>query len=271
MAENNTYWKVADSRWDKAAVIFAVLVSLLEMVLLFAKPRITFFGTSEIITQGFLAFGLLTGALLWALVELMTPARRHYTDLIFRFFGSFIIGFFIGAYLAYFFNFGQYIIVPIYSGNVLALFETFGIFFVFIVLVSDAAWAHNKTFLNHKYRKNMKKASAFLPLFAFHFSAAATSSSSSYLSTIFNSLWGILSGFIGSIVGDLETLSGDIFGGFGDSVVTSFQTWSASLGSQGIWLPITFVAVIGVAIVVGYFFLDAIGIERDALRGEEDI
>ena len=262
MAENNTYWKVADSRWDKTAVIFAVLVSLLEMLLLFAKPQITFFGTSEIITQGFLAFGLLTGALLWALVELMTPARRHYTDLIFRFFGSFIIGFFVGAYLAFYFNFGQYIIVPIYAGNVLALYETLGIFFVFVVLVSDAAWAHNKAFLKSKSRKDMKKAAAFLPTFAaFHFSTA----------TILSSLWGIFSNFLNSIIGDFEGLLNDIFGGFGNSIVASFQNWSASLGGEGIWIPIIFVAVIAMAFAVGYFFLDAIGIERDVLRGEEDI
>lgn len=268
---DNTYWKVADSRWDRTAVIFAVLVSLLEMFLLFARPQISFFGTSQVITQALLAFGLLTGALLWALVELMTPARRHYTDLIFRFFGSFIVGFFLGAYLAYYFNFGQYILVPIYSGNVLALYETFGIFFVFIVLVSDAAWAHNKAFLKHKDRKNMKKAAAFLPLFAYHFTAASSTSTSSYLSTIFSSLWNIFSGLISSIVGDFETLMGDLFGSLGNSLVSSFQTWAASLGVEGIWIPIVFVAVIAMAFAVGYFFLDAIGVERDVLRGEEDV
>ncbi|MEM0134507.1 MAG: hypothetical protein QXU18_04675 [Thermoplasmatales archaeon] len=263
MTENAAYWKVANSRWDTTAVIFAVLVTLLEMFLLFAKPSISFFGKTEVVTQGLVAFGMITGALLWALIEIMTPARRHRSDLIFRFFGSFIVGFFVGAYLALYFNFGQYIIVPIYARNPFALFETFGIFFVFIVLVSNAAWAHNKTFIKRNGSKFNRKMAAFLPMgLVMH---------ASIISGIETDLWNMFSGFLSSIISDFETLLGDIFGGFGNAITTSFNNWAGSLGGQGIWLPVIFVAVIAIAFAVGYFFLDAIGIERDVLRGEEDI
>jgi len=144
---DKSYFLVARSQWDTAAVIFATFVALLELVFLFAKPTVSLFGTTVSVTSGIVAFAGLTGAMLWGIVEVMTPPRRHVFDIWLRFFGSFIIGFFIGGFLAFYFNFGQLVLVPSYHGNYLATFEVVAIFIAVVILVSNAAWAHNRGFV----------------------------------------------------------------------------------------------------------------------------
>jgi hypothetical protein len=152
MQQGNNMYRVNATRWDLAAVIFATIMILVELAALFVHPEISLVFGSAFVSQAIFAFGFLTGAMFWAMIELLTPARKHFTDLLVRFFGAFIIGFFVGGFLAYYFQFGQYILVPAMSGNMLALFELLGVFFVFVVLIIDAAWAHNKTFVSSKAR-----------------------------------------------------------------------------------------------------------------------
>ncbi len=144
---NATTYRVYRASWDTAAVVFAVVVILLELVFLFAKPTVSLFGKTVAVTSGIVAFAGVTGAMLWAIVEVVTPPRKHRFDIWLRFFGSFILGFFIGGFLGYYFNFGQLVLVPSYNGNYLAMFEVFAIFIAVIILVSNAAWAHNKGFI----------------------------------------------------------------------------------------------------------------------------
>lgn len=156
MAKNNKkaspnngaqYYRKASTNWDISAVVFAVIVALFELMLLFAKPTISLFGKSATVTNGILAFATLTGALFWALIEIMTRPRRSFVDLLVRFFGAFIVGFFVGGVLGTYFDFGQYLLVPMYAGNGLALFEVIAIFIAFVIMVANAAWAHNKRFV----------------------------------------------------------------------------------------------------------------------------
>ncbi len=158
MADNSTknemaLYRARATTWDISAVIFATIVAFIELFLLFIKPQTTIVLGSLFVMQGVMAFAMLTGAFFWAIVELLTPARRSILDLLVRFFGSFILGFFVGGFLAYYFHFGQYVLIPLSAGNLLALYLTLGIFFVFVVLIVDAAWAHNKTFVVRKARK----------------------------------------------------------------------------------------------------------------------
>ena len=147
---NNTTFKVYRASWDSVAIVFAVIVIMLELVFLFAKPTVSLFGTTVAVTSGFVAFAGVTGAMFWAIVEVMTPPRKHRLDIFLRFFGSFIVGFFIGGFLGFYFKFGQLVLVPSYSGNPFALFEVFAIFVAVVILVSNAAWAHNKGFIDKR-------------------------------------------------------------------------------------------------------------------------
>jgi hypothetical protein len=268
-------YRLAQSRWDVTAVIFAVTVTMFELMVLFAKPTISLFGKTEVVTQGIAAFGLLTGAMFWAMIELITPAGKggtFHTDLLMRFFGSFIAGFFIGGFLADYFAWGQYLIVPMYAHNWLALYNVLGILFVFMVLVSDAAWAHNKTFIR-KGRANHGRMAGLVMLPASYVSASTSTTSSSGInvSQIFQGIWNLFLGLVSSIISDFETLISSGTGGLSNATMTMFQYWSVSLSSMGIWGPVTFVIILGVAAFMLYFFLDAVGVERDFLRGEEDI
>ncbi len=265
-------YRLARSRWDVMSVIFAVIVTMFELMMLFAKPTISLFGKTEVVTQGVAAFGLLTGAMFWAMVELITPAGKGgklHTDLLMRFFGSFIAGFFIGGFLADYFAWGQYLIVPMYAHNWLALYNVLGILFVFIVLISDAAWAHNKTFV--RTRKTGHGKAAGLLMLPASYVPASSSSTGINVSTIFQGIWSLFLGLVSSIISDFEMLISSGTGGLGNATMTMFQYWSASLSSTGIWGPVTFVIILGVAALMLYFFLDAVGIEKDFLRGEEDI
>lgn len=91
------------------------------------------------------------------------------------------------------------------------------------------------------------------------------------VSSIFSSIWGLITGFAKGILNDVETLIGTIFSGFGNAVSVMFANWANSLYGLGIWAPVIFVIVLALAGFMLYFFLDTYGIERDFLHGEEDI
>ena len=85
---NNTTFKVYRASWDSVAIVFAVIVIMLELVFLFAKPTVSLFGTTVAVTSGFVAFAGVTGAMFWAIVEVMTPPRKHRLDIFLRFFSG---------------------------------------------------------------------------------------------------------------------------------------------------------------------------------------
>ncbi len=91
------------------------------------------------------------------------------------------------------------------------------------------------------------------------------------VSSIFSSIWGLITGFAKGILNDVEALIGTIFSGFGNAVSVMFANWANSLYGLGIWAPVIFVIVLALAGFMLYFFLDTYGIERDFLHGEEDI
>lgn len=101
--------------------------------------------------------------------------------------------------------------------------------------------------------------------------APVTFSSGINVSSIFSSIWGLITGFAKGILNDVEALIGTIFSGFGNAVSVMFANWANSLYGLGIWAPVIFVIVLALAGFMLYFFLDTYGIERDFLHGEEDI
>ena len=140
-------FKAQASRWDVWAVVLAVLATFLELGVTLIKPTVDFAGKSLTVTNGMLGIGLLFGALIWALVEMFTPPGLHKRDLAFRFIGSFLLGMVLGVILAIVFGFGQYLLLPAYFKNVFAMYMLAGYLFVFVVIVFDAAWLHNKAYI----------------------------------------------------------------------------------------------------------------------------
>ena len=152
----NTAYKVNATRWDIGAVIFGSVMFIFALAFFFAQPTISLFGTTVAVTHAMIAMGVLMGAMIWALVEMVTRPRRNILDLIIRFFGSFILGFFIGGFMAFYTQWGQYILIPAYSGNYLALAVLIMTFVLFLVLLIDAVYLHNKTWVKHKADKSVK-------------------------------------------------------------------------------------------------------------------
>lgn len=89
---------------------------------------------------------------------------------------------------------------------------------------------------------------------------------------VLKAIWDtVVQPILSAITSGFDTLIKDIASGFGNSIVAMFQNWANSLYGIGIWAPVIFVLVLGIAGAVIYFFFDAYGIERDALNFEEDV
>ena len=146
-ATANMMFRAQASRWDVWAVVLAVLATFLELGVTLVKPTISFDGKIISVTNGLLGVGLLFGALIWALVVMFTPPGNGKFSLILRFFGSFVLGMFLGVIVAYVFGFGQYLLIPAYFRNPFAIYMLVGFLFVFMVIVFDAAWLHNKAYI----------------------------------------------------------------------------------------------------------------------------
>lgn len=99
----------------------------------------------------------------------------------------------------------------------------------------------------------------------------ATLSSSSIGSTIFSGIWDLIMKLLGDITSAFGTLISQAFGGFGQSIVTMFQTFGYSLSPYGIWAPVAFVIGLGLAMVIGYIFFDIIDGEKDITGIESDM
>ncbi len=146
----NVEAKMYSTTWDLWASVFAAIMGLFGLALFMTKPSVSINGTVITLTHGMFIFGLLTGAMFWALVEEVTRPRRNFVDLLVRFFGSMIIGGFIGAFIAYYFDWPQYVEVAAFAGNPAAMFLLIVTFIAFVAFLVVAAYMHNKTFIKHE-------------------------------------------------------------------------------------------------------------------------
>ena len=105
------------------------------------------------------------------------------------------------------------------------------------------------------------------PLTATNTTAGAISGSS-----IFNSIWNLMSGFFSSIMTQIENLLGDIFGGIGGAINNVFSNWGYSVSNTfGIWAPLGMIVILGVSGFVLYVFLDLYRGEKDVAEDEDDL
>ena len=89
--------------------------------------------------------------------------------------------------------------------------------------------------------------------------------------TIFQSIWTLISGFLSTVMSSLGSAFGQVFSSFAGGISTMFQSWGFALGGYGIWGPVMVVISLAVAAAVAYAMLDGIGVEEDLAKGEEEV
>ena len=118
--------------------------------------------------------------------------------------------------------------------------------------------------------KKIRKARMKISIFSLTFIPMATSSSS-LGSTVFNSIWSLLMGFLQVIVNGLGTMFSGIFSGFSNSINIMFQGFGFSLAGYGVYGPLMFVFGIGIALLAGFLILALVGPMRDLVSMEDDV
>ena len=94
------------------------------------------------------AFGsLIFTGIFWAMIEIITPPAKHWSDALIRFIPAFIIGTIFGAVFTYFTQFGYYVIEPALSGSIVAIFALAGVISFSLVTIWTAVWSHNRAYI----------------------------------------------------------------------------------------------------------------------------
>ena len=144
--------KKGEIGFDVGALVIAVIAITAMLVTYLVPPQFMIFNQKLVVTQGIIIPGLLVGAFLWGIIEIYTSRGKGKIDVILRPLLGFFIGAFIGGYLGYEFNFGQYIIVPAFHLNLYALYEFVAIFIAYVMFIIEAAWWHNKVASSRKMK-----------------------------------------------------------------------------------------------------------------------
>ena len=144
--------KKGEIGFDVGALVIAVIAITAMLVTYLVPPQFMIFNQKLVVTQGIIIPGLLVGAFLWGIIEIYTSRGKGKIDVILRPLLGFFIGAFIGGYLGYEFNFGQYIIVPAFHLNLYALYEFAAIFIAYVMFIIEAAWWHNKVASSRKMK-----------------------------------------------------------------------------------------------------------------------
>lgn len=98
------------------------------------------------------------------------------------------------------------------------------------------------------------------------------STTTTMFSGMWSSLWNLGLGWLQGISNALLKMFSIITGGIGTSIGQVFQNWGYTVSGQtGIFAPIAVVAILGIAGLVGYLFVDFYGAEKDISGAEEDL
>ena len=137
-------------KWHIGEIVIGLLATLMLFVGLLAKPTYTIVGHVVVFNDGIIAPAIIFGAVVWAVIETLTPPGKSILDLIWRAFAGFVLGGFIGGFLGYEFGFAQYIIVPAFNGNEAAVLYLVSILVFGLVVIWDAAWSDRKGYMGQK-------------------------------------------------------------------------------------------------------------------------
>jgi hypothetical protein len=116
--------------------------------------------------------------------------------------------------------------------------------------------------------RRISRARTKISVLALVFVPMATSSLGT---TVFNSIWGLLMGFLQDIMNGLGTMFNGIFSGFTQSIDIMFQGFGFSLSGYGVYGPLMFVFGIGIALLMGFLIFAVIGPLRDIVGMEDDL
>ena len=147
MNEHKNGYKINGKDLDTGSFVFAILMALAMIMTIFVKPKVTFLHHVVVIDSGIMFFALFFGALFWGIIEVFTPEGKNIYDLLWRIILGFVLGIFIGGFMAYYYDLGQYLIVPAYYGNLGSIFFLLAGVIVYFVFLYDAAWAHSRNFI----------------------------------------------------------------------------------------------------------------------------
>ena len=134
-------------KWHIGELIVGGLASIVLLIALLAPPSYTTINNVEVFSDGIIAPAIIFGAIIWAVIETLTPPGKGTVDLIWRAFAGFVIGGFIGGFLGYEFHFANYILVPAYNGNGAAILYLVSILIFGVVVIWDAAWSDRKGYM----------------------------------------------------------------------------------------------------------------------------
>lgn len=137
-------------KWRIGELVIGLLATLMLFVGLLARPTYTIVGHVVVFNDGIIAPAIIFGAVMWAVIETLTPPGKSILDLIWRAFAGFVLGGFIGGFLGYEFGFAQYIIVPAFNGNEAAVLYLVSILVFGLVVIWDAAWSDRKGYMGQK-------------------------------------------------------------------------------------------------------------------------
>ncbi len=151
--ERNGYGHQRNIGFDVGATAVATIWVVVMLLVYIVRPQILVLGKAVIVTQGIVIPGLLVGAFIWGLIELYTVPGTGKIHTIVRPFLGFMAGMLIGGLLGLDFNFGQYLIVPAFNGNIYAIYELVAVLIAYFLFVIEAAWWHNKSATRISARK----------------------------------------------------------------------------------------------------------------------
>lgn len=134
-----------------------------------------------------------------------------------------------------------------------------------------SVFLHPGSLIHHATAKAAAKVMLIYSYVAAHSMTTSSTTATVSGSSIFSTIWGWITNLGSSIVSSLGGLFGQIFSGFGQSIVAMFQSFGFSMSAYGVWAPVMFVVGIGAAILVGYLLLDFIDGEKDVTGLEDDL
>ena len=143
--ERNGYGHQRNTGFDVGATAVATIWVVVMLLVYIMRPQILILGKTIVVTQGIVIPGLLVGAFFWGLIELYTAPGTGKIHTIIRPLIGFLTGMLVGGLLGLDFNFGQYLVVPAFNGNVYAVYELVAVLVAYILFVIEAAWWHNKS------------------------------------------------------------------------------------------------------------------------------
>jgi hypothetical protein len=132
--------------WSIGAISVAGIVTLAFLWVFFTKPEFMVDGNSYVVTAGAFIPGILVGSAFWVIAEMFTPKGDGILDLVIRVVPAFIAGMIFGGILGLLSHFGRYLIVPMYYGNIGAIFDGITILVFALVTIWHAAWLHTRKY-----------------------------------------------------------------------------------------------------------------------------